>query len=90
MSKKTEKDNVVQMDFGTTEPRTTETTEEEMTTQEKVDNLCLSVGRATLEWVSMASKEEYLQHMAELYDIFHKEEPEGKLEIAKPQIILPT
>lgn len=77
MSKNNEKDNVVHMDFGTTEPRITETTEEEMMTQAYIDNMCLSIGRSTLEWVMMATKEEYLQHMAELYDGFRTEEVES-------------
>ena len=76
MFKKTKKDNVVQMDFGTTEPRITETTEEEILTQEQLNNMCLNVGRSTLEWIMMATKEDYLQHMAELYDGLHTEEVE--------------
>lgn len=89
MSKNTEKDNVVQMDFGTTEPRITETTEEEMLTQEQLDNVCLNAGRSMLEWVMFATKDDFINHMAELYDSFHEEEPESKLEVPKPQIILP-
>jgi hypothetical protein len=76
MSKNTKKDNVVQMDFGTTEPRITETTEEEMLTQEQLDNVCLGVGRSTLEWAMMATKEEFVQHMAELYDILNNAQGE--------------
>ena len=92
MSNNIEKDNVVPIDFGTTEPRTTEMTEEEMVTQDYINNVYLSVGASTLEWAMMASKEEYLQHMLELYDAFHKDEetkPKSKLEVPKPQIILP-
>ena len=70
------KDNVVAMDFGTTEPRITETTEKEMLAQEQVNEMCLSVGRSTLEWAMFATKEEFVQHMVELYDAFHKEEVE--------------
>jgi hypothetical protein len=77
MSKNTEKDNVVQMDFGTTEPRITETTEKEMLAQEQVDNMCLNVGRSTLEWAMFAQKDEFVQHMMELYNAFHMEEGEA-------------
>lgn len=80
MSKNTEKDNVVQVDFGTTEPRITETTEEEMMTQAQLDNVCLNVGKSTLEWAMMASKEEFVQHMTELYDILNREGSENKPE----------
>lgn len=73
MSKNTEKDNVVQMDFGTTEPRITETTEKEMLAQEQVDNMCLNVGRSTLEWAMFATKEDFVNHMMELYNHFHEE-----------------
>lgn len=70
MSNNTEKDNVVHMDFGTTEPRTTETTEEAMITQEQIDNLCLDIGRSTLEWAMFATKEEFIEHMMALYNNF--------------------
>ena len=92
MSKKTEKNNIVQPDFGTTQPNVSETTEEEMMTQAYMDNMCLAVGRSTLEWTMLATKEEYLQHMAELYDYFNKEKEENnsKIEVTKPKIILPN
>lgn len=76
MFKKNKKDNVVPIDFGTTEPRITETTEEEMMTQEQIDNMCLATGRSTLEWAMFATKEEFVNHMMELYDAFHTEEVE--------------
>jgi len=77
MRKKTKKNNVVQLDFGTTEPRITETTEEEMLTQEQIDNVCLSAGRSMLEWAMFATKNDFINHMVELYDSFHEEQGEN-------------
>jgi len=77
MRKKTKKNNVVQLDFGTTEPRSTETTEEEMLTQEQIDNVCLSAGRSMLEWAMFATKNDFINHMVELYDSFHEEQGEN-------------
>ena len=77
MRKKTKNDNVVQVDFGTTEPRITETTEQEMMTQEQIDNVCLSAGRSMLEWAMFATKDEFINHMVKLYDSFHAEQGES-------------
>ena len=92
MNKETKKDNIIQPDFGTNQPNVSEITEEEIMTQAYMDNMCLAVGRSTLEWTMLATKEEYLQHMAELYDYFNKEKEENnsKIEVTKPKIILPN
>jgi hypothetical protein len=89
------KDNMPQVEFGTTQPNTTITTEEQMEADKFFNDTCYTVGRSTLEWVMFANRDDFLNHMAELYEAFHpseesKEETHNNLEITKPQLILPN
>lgn len=92
MSKKT--DNITKVDFGTPEPNVVETTAEQEAEKQEYINMCFSIGQSTLEWISLAKKEDYVQHMSELYDIFHTGEAENKDEskivVPKREIILPN
>jgi hypothetical protein len=86
----TKKDNVVQVDFGTTEPNTKEIDEKQMEQEMQIMNTLLVVGQSTLEWAMYASREEFIKHMNELYDAYHPEEKKDSIIVPKNELILPN
>ena len=90
--KKTKKDDVVNVDFGTTEPNTTEVDAEQEALQQQYIAMFLNIGQSTYEWAMYASREEYTNHMLELYDHLHPEQTKTKngVVVPKKQIILPN
>ena len=68
----TKKDNVVQVDFGTTEPNIKEIDEKQIEQEMQIMNTLLVVGQSTLEWAMCATREEFIKHMNELYDAYHQ------------------
>ena len=78
----TEKDNITKVEFGTTEPNITETSEEKEKQHREYLQMCFTMGQSVLEWAMYAKREEYINHMLELYDHFHPEEtPTSNIEI---------
>ena len=86
------KDNVVEVDFGTTEPNTQEVDAEQEALQQQYIAMFLNIGQSTYEWAMYATRDEYIKHMLELYDHFHPEQAQPKSVIAVPEkkIILPS
>lgn len=90
MSNQNENGNMNNVEFGTTEPNTTEISAEEQLAQERYYTTCLIVGQSTMEWANYATRDEYIAHMLELYDSIHPEqENKSKLITPKKEIILP-
>lgn len=94
MSKKTNKNkstknNVLNVDFGTTQPNTNEVNEEQLKKQMQVMNTLVGIGQSTLEWAVYATREEFIEHMNKLYDIYHPEE-QSKIVTPNKEIILPN
>jgi hypothetical protein len=77
MSNNTKKDNVVNIDFGTTEPNTKEVDEKQLEQEMQVMNTLLVIGQSTLEWAMYAKREDFIAHMNELYDAYHPEDKEN-------------
>ena len=80
----TEKDNIVNVEFGTTEPNTKEIDEKQLEQEMQMMNTLLVIGQSTLEWAMYAKREDFIAHMNELYDAYH---PEDK---KKSGIIVPN
>lgn len=95
MSKKIKKNNstknnvITDVEFGTTQPHTTELSEEQLNAQMQMMNTLVSVGQSTIEWAVYATREEFIEHMNKLYDIYHPEE-QSKIVTPNKEIILPN
>ena len=94
MSKKIKKNNstennVVNVEFGTTQPNTTKVDEKQLEEQMQMINTFVGVGKSTLEWAVYATREEFIEHMNKLYDIYHPEE-QSKIVTPNKEIILPN
>lgn len=87
----TEKDNIVNVDFGTTEPNTKEVDEKQLEQEMQMMNTLLVVGKSTLEWAMYAKREDFIKHMNELYDAYHpKETKKSGIIVPNNDIILPN
>ena len=88
----TEKDNIVNVDFGTTSPNTKEFDAEQEALQQQYIAMFLNIGQSTYEWAMYATREEYTNHMLELYDHLHPEQAKTQSKIIVPNndIILPN
>jgi hypothetical protein len=86
---KSTKNNVVNVDFGTTQPNTTKVDEKQLEEQVQMMNTLISIGQSTLEWAVYATRDEFINHMNKLYDIYHPEE-QSKIVAPKKEIILPN
>ena len=86
------KDNVVEVDFGTTEPNTQEIDAEQLALEQQYIAMFLNVGQSTYEWAMYATREEYIEHMLELYDHLHPEQAQSKsvISVSEKKIILPN
>lgn len=86
-----EQDNIVNVDFGTTTPNTKEVDAEQEAIQQQYIAMLLNIGQSTYEWAMYATREEYTNHMLELYDHFHpNEEKTSNIIAPKKKIILPN
>lgn len=91
MDNEVKKDNIVNVDFGTTEPNTTEVNAEQEALKQQYINMYLNIGQSTYEWAMYATRDEYTKHMLELYDYLHPNEtPKSKIITPKKEIILPN
>lgn len=89
----TEKGNIVNVDFGTTEPNTKEVDEKQLEQEMQVMQTLLVIGQSTLEWAMYAKREEFIAHMNELYDAYHPEDKKSKISkivVPKNELILPN
>lgn len=87
----TEKDNIVNVDFGTTEPNTKEIDKEQLEKEVQMMNTLLVIGQSTLEWAMYAKREDFINHMNELYDAYHPEEQkQSGIIVPNNDIILPN
>lgn len=86
-----DKDNVIKVDFGTTEPNTVEIDEEREAEYQAYINMFLNIGQSTYEYAMFATRDEYINHMLELRDHLHPEETKAKngIEVPEKKIILP-
>ena len=85
------KDNITQVDFGTTKPNITETTQEQEQINAEFETMCSVIGHNVLLWATYATKEEYMNHMIELYDNLRPEETnQSKIITPNKEIILPN
>lgn len=95
MGKKIKKNNstknnvITDVEFGTTQPNTTEINEEQLNEQVQMMNTLIAIGQSTVEWAVYATREEFIGHMNKLYDIYHSEE-QSKTVMPKSNIILPN
>ena len=86
-----EKDNIVNVDFGTTEPNTKEVNAEQEALQQQYIAMFLNIGQSTYEWAMYATRDEYTKHMLELYDHLHPNETKiSEIITPKKEIILPN
>ena len=89
------KDNVAKVEFGTTQPNTKEVDEQKEREEQEYRYTCFVIGQSTLEWAVLGKRDEYITHMLELYDHFHKEDEQQEttkpkiIEVPKKEIILP-
>lgn len=87
----TEKDNIANVEFGTTEPNTKEVDEKQLEQKMQMMNTLLVIGQSTLEWAMYAKREDFIKHMNELYDAYHPEEQKkGGIIVPNNDIILPN
>lgn len=86
-----EQDNIVNVDFGTTMPNTKEVDAEQEAIQQQYVAMFLNIGQSTYEWAIYASREDYINHMLELYDHLHpNEEKTSNIITPEKKIILPN
>jgi hypothetical protein len=91
MSNNTKKDNVVNIDFGTTQPNKQEIDEKQLEQEMQVMNTLLVIGQSTLEWAMYAKREDFIKHMNELYDAYHPEDKKNSgIIVPNNDLILPN
>ena len=91
MSNNAEKSNIVNVEFGTTEPNTKEIDEKQLEQEMQMMNTLLVIGQSTLEWAMYAKREDFINHMNELYDAYHPEEQkQSGIIVPNNDIILPN
>ena len=83
--------NIVNVDFGTTEPNTKEVDEKQLEQEMQITQTLLIIGQSTLEWAMYANREDFITHMNELYDAYHPEDKKNSgIIVPNNDIILPN
>ena len=86
----TKQNNIVNVDFGTSQPNTQHIDAEQQKAMEQHMRYCFAVGQATLDLAMRATKDEFIDFMLDLYNGFHPTENNAsKIEVPQKKIILP-
>ena len=76
------------VELGVVDQNTEEIAEEQRQAEEYFARICFIVGQSTLDYAIHSSREEFFQHMEELYNAYHKDEPKSKIIVPKKEIIV--